>query len=64
MVLSGAYLEGGKPAHAPPLQTQQTLGRLHVICHTEITDNGMKVWNLVSWLSGKSLKLLPPDVRF
>jgi len=43
MVLSGAYLEGGKPAHAPPPQTQQTLGRLHVICHTEITDNGMKV---------------------
>jgi len=34
------------------------------ICHTEITDNGMKVWNLVSWLSGKSLKLLPPDVRY
>ena len=29
-----------------------------------ITDDGMKVWNLVSWLSGKSLKLLPPDVRF
>ena len=31
---------------------------------TEITDNGMKVWNLSSWLSGKSLKLLPPDVIF
>ena len=24
----------------------------------------MKVWNLASWLSGKSLKLLPTDVRF
>ena len=24
----------------------------------------MKVWNLVSWLSGISLKLSPPDVRF
>ena len=31
---------------------------------TEITDNGMKVRNLSSWLSGKSLKVLPPDVRF
>ena len=47
---SGAYLEGAEPAPIP-------------LTSANIRP-GMKVWNLVSWLSRKSLKLLPPDVRF
>jgi len=41
-VIRGVF-RGGQTGARPPPQTQQTLGRLHVICHTEITDNGMKV---------------------
>ena len=42
-ITAGAYLDGAKPARTPS-PTKLSKG---LVCHTEITDNGMKVKNTV-----------------